>query len=168
MRVARLAWGEDDVSLLAELPDGFPVILGSDCMSHAMAHSIHAAHTARARTDGVPSSLRRYKLSTLDALFETVDALLSRPPLISSAPPVFVHAYQPRFEAVTSHLLTVCRRYHFALFVASDAASTARQTARQQRLHGVLAWRVDEAEELVALDRPTIQLFVRDDSYTWK
>ena len=106
----------------------------------------------------------RYKLSTLDALFETLELLLTRSCTPSAEPPVFVHAYQPRFPEVTRHLLTVAHRYRFSLFVAIDAASDAPAVAHHRRLHGIRVRLVDSADQLAILS-PSIHLFVRDDSY---
>ncbi len=137
MRVVELPWGDEDAaaSLLTDFPAGFPLVVGSDCM---------------------------YKTSTLDALFETVDALLQHAAAPASFPPVFLHAYQPRWEEVTSHLLTVARRYHFTLFIAVEATDLPTTAREAVTLHGIRLWRVETAAQLLDLRRQSIHLFVRN------
>jgi hypothetical protein len=146
LRVARLSWGDDETELAlaaasAASPACFDVIIGSDCA---------------------------YKLSALDALFESVDLLLSRssslsPAFSSPCPPLFLLSFQPRYEDTTRRLLTVAAHYLFRCYLVMDEAQVKEAGKEEglQEFHGAAVRLLERDEELLRCTRGCILMFVR-------
>ena len=152
LRVASLSWGDDDTELTAAVP--------ADAASAA----------SRACFDLVIGSDCAYKLSALDALFESVDLLLSRsaslsPDSPSLSPPLFLLSFQPRYDDTSRRLLTVAAHYLFHCYLVLDEAQVKeerRESAEElQLLHGAAVRLLDSGEGLLRLAASCILMFVR-------
>ena len=141
LRVARLSWGDDDTELSADSAS-FDVVVGSDCA---------------------------YRLSALDALFESVDLLLSRstslsPALSSPCPALFLLSFQPRYDDTTRRLLTVATHYRFHCYLVVDDEAQGKGEQEDdglQQLHGLPVRLIHREEELLQVGQGCILMFVR-------
>ena len=145
VKVAQLCWGDDDTPLAQASPSAFDVIVGSDCI---------------------------YKISALDALFDSVALLLSHAAALPSSPldpPLFLLSYQPRCLDTTRHLLTVAHRYGFDVHLVDEDDKGAGETqatgpsedAAPLRLYGVAVRLLQHGEELVAMQDSSLLMCVR-------